>query len=233
MRATVLVCLLISLLFALGCQQEPTTTGETEQVKRVERPLATPPKPPEPPIVEDFEGAPQLSLFPRVGDYQPDASSERHPYWVTFIDHLMKLSGLAASADEHNKAWSFRSVNTIDSLGFFSPLKVSPLTTYEVTFRMQATLPEGASAGIGILEFDEFLWLGEQYTESLYRQHYQNMHQGVRLTGDIEWSEQGFTFTTGPKTAMIHLVLFREGTHDSTVLLFDDIQIHPLSQQGK
>ena len=233
MRTALLLCIIVGLLSTGGCQDEPTTTPAPEPAKSAETPQAQPKVPPEPPIQEDFEGAPQLSLFPRVGDYQPELTDERHPYWMTFIDHLLKLSGLAVSEEEGNKAWSFRSVNSIDSLGFFSPLKVSPETTYEVSFRLKATLPDGASAGLGILEFDEFLWVGEQYPESLYRQRYRGMHQGVRLTGDIDWAVQSFSFTTGPQTSMIHLVLFREGAHDRTTLMFDDIQIRPLPSDHK
>ena len=63
-----------------------------------------------------------------------------------------------------------------------------------------------------------------QYTEELFKLHYRGSHEGKRLTGEPE-GEQTFTFRTGPETKMIHLVLFREGTHDRNSLMFDDIEI--------
>ncbi len=84
--------------------------------------------------------------------------------------------------------------------------------------------PEGASAGIGVLEFDQFLWIGEQYSEETFKKHYRGVHEGRRVTGKPT-GLQGFTFTTGPDTRMIHLVLFREGTHDRNSLMFDNISI--------
>ena len=180
--------------------------------------------PPTPPIKEDFQDQPKLSLFPRVGDYQPPVDSERHPYWRTFIDHLVKVTGVAENQEDGSRGWVFRSINSIDSLGYFAPLAVEPDTTYTVSFKLNAELPEGASAGIGVLEFNEFLWIGEQYTEETFKEHYRGVHEGKRLTGKPS-GIQSFSFTTGPETRMIHLVLFRDGTHDRNALMFDDIEI--------
>lgn len=184
------------------------------------------PAPPTPPLREDFESKPVLSLFPRVGDFQPERNDERHPYWVTFIEHAQKVAGLTHSEEPSNNAWSFRSINTVDSLGFFSPVAVEPLTTYDVSFRILSGLPEEANAGIGILEFNEFLWVGEQYTESLHKEHFRGGHEGLKIAGATEgWQEKDFQFTTGPDTRMVHLVLFREGEHSRNGVLFDDITI--------
>lgn len=223
------LCLLV--LFTAACQQEPppqapqTEAAQQEQSATlpVENP-GEPPEPPSPPLLEDFQGEPQLSLFPRAGDYRPADASDNLPYWATFIEHLVQVSGLAEEQTNGNRAWRFRSINTIDSVAYFSPVAVTPNTTYQVSFTLFAELPEEASAGIGILEFDQFLWIGEQYTEDIFQQHFRGSHAGKRLTGIIE-GQQGFAFTTGPDTRMIHLVLFREGTHDRNSVLFDDIRI--------
>ncbi len=197
---------------------------ETDDELREEEQDISEKQPPTPPIKEDFQGAPQLSLFPRVGDFQPPPDSERHPYWRTFIDHLVKVTGVAENAADGSRGWVFRSINSIDSLGYFSPLKVKPDTVYQVSFNLMGDLPEGASAGIGILEFDEFLWIGEQYTEETFKKHYRGVHEGRRVTGKPV-GLQTFTFRTSPETHMVHVVLFREGTHDRNSLMFDNISI--------
>lgn len=181
-------------------------------------------EPPAPPVYENFQGEPQLSLFPRAGDYRPADDSDRLPYWNTFIDHLVRVTGVAEEQATGNRAWVFRSIDTIDSVGYFSPLNVAPGTAYQVSFTLAADLPEGATAGIGILEFDEFLWVPGQYTEDIFKQHFRRSHEGKRLTGKIT-GKHSFTFTTGPDTRMIHVVLFREGAHDRNVVRFDDIKV--------
>jgi hypothetical protein len=211
----------------IGCQEEAPKTESPENVISVE-PAPEVVKeaiPPTPPIFEDFQGEPKLSLFPRVGDFRPAEGDERLPYWNTFIDHATKVSGLVENPEDGNKAWSFRSVNTIDSLGYFSPLAVEPDTTYRVSFKLKAELPEGATAGLGVLDFNEFIWVGEQYTEELFKEHYRGVHEGLRLTGSIDWQQHNFNFTSGPETRMVHLVMFREGTHDRSGVLFDDIRV--------
>jgi hypothetical protein len=221
------VLLLGLLLILIGCQEEAPNPDQTEAPALAD--VAEPTKqklvPPTTPIFEDFQGEPTLSLFPRVGDYRPETEDERLPYWNTFIDHLSKVSGLVQNPEDGNKAWSIRSINSIDSLGYFSPLAVEPNTSYRLSFKLKAQLAEGASAGIGILEFDEFLWIGEQYTEQTLQKHYRGVHEGIRRTGNSDWEEYDTTFTTHPETHMIHLVLFRDGTHDRNGILFDDIMM--------
>ncbi len=233
-----LIAFVIMLCLLLGCQEETPQSGQNDNGASVNDSAATgsvnatvPPEetvssekqPPRPPIIEDFQEEPKLSLFPRVGDYQPPPDDERHPYWRTFIDHLIKVTGVAENADG-SRGWVFRSINSIDSVGYFSPLAVEPNRSYQVSFKLMAELPEGASAGIGVLEFDEFLWIGEQYTEGTFKQHFRGVHEGKRLTAEVG-GQQNFSFTTGPQTKMIHLVLFREGAHDRNSLMFDDIEI--------
>lgn len=198
--------------------------AEQAQPATEERPGPTSENPPSPPLFEDFQGAPQLSLFPRVGDFRPAQDSERLPYWSTFIDHLVRTTGVAEDQATGNRAWAFRSIDSITSLGYFSPLAVDPLSRYKVSFTLSAELAEGATAGVGILEFDEFLWIPEQYTEEIYQQHFRGSKEGQRLQGTVSGSHS-FTFTTGQATRMIHLVLFRDGTHDRNSVLFDDIKI--------
>ena len=136
----------------------------------------------------------------------------------------MKITRIVEDQKDGNRSWSFHSIETVESLGYFAPIAVEPETYYEVSFDLKASLPEGASAGIGILEFDEFLWIGEQYTETLFRDHFQNVNEGKRLTGEVKGNHT-FAFQTGLKTQMIHLVLFRDGPHEREHLLFDNIKI--------
>lgn len=242
MRTAFFTLLLIFMISLSACQDEtqppiePAAQPDKQQVAAEKSSAATeeqiakerPDQPeqqrPSPPVFEDFQGEPQLSLFPRVGDFRPADDSDRLPYWQTFIEHLIKVTGVAEEAASGSRGWAFRSINTIDSVGFFSPLAVEPQTAYKVSFKLKADLSEGASAGIGILEFNEFLWVPAQYTEEMYVQHFRGSHEGQRLTGETN-DEYTFTFTTGPETKMIHVVLFREGEHDRNNLLFDDIGI--------
>ena len=247
MRTLIFASLCLTLFFASGCQEEvqqpvetaPQSTQKDEdaakQLTTVSEQAAslaeetsqaeqTNLEPPTPPIFEDFQGAPKLSLFPWAGDFRPADDSDRLPYWNTFIEHLVKVTGVAEEQSSGRRGWTFRSIKTIDSVGFFSPLAVEPQSTYQVSFRLTTELPEGASAGIGILEFNQFLWIPSQYTEELHKKHYRGLHEGKRVTGTTS-DTHSFTFTTGPETHMIHVVLFREGTHDRNSLMFDDIEI--------
>jgi hypothetical protein len=257
MRSLLFATLCLTLFLTTACQEEPPqvvkspsqsthdgkdgtkgtsdqeTAAEEEQASegQPEQPGDLEQKPPEPPIFEDFQGDPQLSLFPRAGDFRPTEDSDRLPYWKTFIEHLLKVTGVAEEQETGSRAWVFRSIKSIDSLGYFSPLAVEPQTTYQVSFQLTAELSEGASAGIGILEFNKFLWVPGQYTEETFKQHFSGSHEGKRLTGTNK-AEQTFTFTTGPETRMIHLVLFREGTHDRNSVMFDDIRIERVKGEG-
>ena len=247
MRTLIFASLCLTLFFASGCQEEVqqpvetapqstqkdedaakelTTVSEqaTSLAEETSQAEQTNLEPPKPPIFEDFQGAPKLSLFPRAGDFRPADDSDRLPYWNTFIEHLIKVTGVAEDQTSGSRGWTFRSIKTIDSVGFFSPLAVEPQSTYQVSFRLTTELPEGASAGIGILEFNEFLWISSQYTEELLNKHYRGVDEGKRVTGTTS-DTHSFTFTTGPETHMIHVVLFREGAHDRNSLMFDDIEI--------
>jgi len=180
--------------------------------------------PPAPPIKEDFEGEPKLSLFPRVGDFCPEESDrEGQSYWLTFIDHLVRTSGPIKG--KNGTGFAIRGNKSVDSVGFFSPLAVNPDTSYRVNFRAWSKLPKGGQGGVGILEFDEFLWVPGQYPKSLSEKHFQRAQTGVQLTGNHEGTTQSFSFRTGPKTHMIHLVFFREGTSDREPIVIDDIEI--------
>lgn len=244
MRLLIFVTFCLTLFIASGCQEDTPQTVEispkpTENIKSVakgltatEEPVQTveqeqevpEQEPPKPPLFEDFQGPPQLSLFPRVGDFRPAEESDRLPYWNTFIEHLVKVTGVAEEQASGSRGWVFRSINSIDSVGYFSPLGVEPQTEYKVSFNLTAELIEGASAGVGIIEFNQFLWIPGQYTEETFKQHFRGSIEGKRLT-DIIKGEQTFTFTTGPETRMIHIVLFREGAHDRNSLMFDNIRI--------
>lgn len=181
-------------------------------------------QPPAPPLHEDFEGEPKLSLFPRVGDFRPeDSDKEGMSYWLTFIDHLVRTSGPVRG--KNGTAYALRGIKGIDSVGLFSPLAVKPETDYHVTFRFWGKLPKGGQSGVGVLEFDEFLWVGEQYPRSLSEKHFQLSQIGTQLTGKHDGTTQNFTFRTGSKTRMIHLVFFREGTPDREPVIIDDIDI--------
>ena len=228
-RLTAVLLILLGLLFLTACEQQaPPPVEEKAPAAEV---AETPPaetEPPRPPIMEDFEGEPQLSLFPRVGDYRPPREDENFPYWVTFIDHLTKVSGRARGGTEEkpNHAWSFRGIKSIDSVGYFSPVAVKPGTTYRVSAKIMTDLPKGGKAGIGIIEFKEFSWEGEQYEKEMVDRLIVGSQIGVQLEGETGLDiEQNLTFTPSPETQMIHLVLFREGEHNRKPLIFDDISI--------
>lgn len=209
-------------------QEASTEAGPAEQEAEKDKVDEEMPLP-APPVFEDFQGTPQLTLFPRVGDFRPADDSDRLPFWNTFVDHLVRVTGVAEEQASGNRAWLFRSIDSIDSVGYFSPLAVAPQTSYRVSFDLAAELAQGASAGIGILEFNEFLWIPGQYTEEIHRQHFRGSQEGLRLTG-ISKDTHTFTFTTGPDTAMIHLVLFRDGSHDRNSVMFDDIRIEEVEK---
>ncbi|GEM_PF-1152503 len=254
MRSLLFAILCLTLFLATGCQEEPhqavksppqstldvKSSTKDQKTTTEEKPAQQEPsgqqgqpeqKPPEPPVFENFQDVPQLSLFPRAGDFRPAKDSDRLPYWKTFIEHLVKVTGVAEEKTTGSRAWVFRSIKSIDSLAYFSPLGVEPQTTYQVSFQLTAELPEGASAGIGILEFNKFLWIPGQYTEETFKQYFSGSHEGKRLTGTSK-GEHTFTFTTGPETRMIHVVLFREGTHDRNRVMFDDIRIEKMKDEG-
>lgn len=228
-----LLLLTLCLPLLAGCESRKEEPAPPPQAEVRPEP-AEPPPPPAPPIIETFDGEPQLSLFPRAGAFRPeDDDSEGLSYWKTFLDHLLKTSGIAAGAGrDGSRAWSVRSIKGLDSVAFFSPLAVEPETAYRVSFFLKGELPEKGEAGIGVLEFDEFLWIGDQFTETMAREHQSGSHEGIRLTGTREdWQEHAFTFTTSAQTGMIHLILFREGEAMRKPVLFDDIRIARIEQE--
>lgn len=224
---TVLLILLLFTLGLSGCDRSTPDVKTTQEATEQNTSSAADDRtPPTPPITETFEAEPQLSLFPRAGDVRPEETEERFPYWNTFIEHIIKTSGPANTGREENqRSWALRGIKTIDSVGFFSPLMVQPDSRYHVSFQIKTELIEGASAGIGVIEFSEFLWIGNQFTDAEMNSYGTGSQEGVRLTGTRDWEEQSFTFTTGPQTHMIHLIFFREGEHDRNPVLFDDIAI--------
>jgi hypothetical protein len=189
------------------------------------------PEPPRPPLFEDFQGQPQMSLFPRAGAYRPELEDNRGlQFWRTYIDHLLRTSGPVKvdQAGQENLVFGFRAIKGIDSVGFFSPIAVHPSTRYEVRASVSCDLAPGATAGIGLLEFDKFQWLGEQFPESLSKKTQIGSRIGVSLQGKVEKQPQTFSFTTGPETEMIHLVFFRDGEHDRNMVAIDNISIKQL-----
>jgi len=189
-------------------------------------------QPPTPPIREDFESEPKLSLFPRVAGTRPQEQEEGYPYWSSFIEHVARTSGpIMDNTPESKRCWALRGIGSIDSVGFFAPLAVKPATRYQVTARIKTDLADGASAGIGVIEFSKFLWVGEQFTEAQLQQYALRNVEGVRLTGKRDWTPVSFELTTGDQTGMIHLILFREGAKDRNPVLFDDIAVVPAPGQ--
>ncbi|BCR05574.1 hypothetical protein DESUT3_26430 [Desulfuromonas versatilis] len=230
---------MLALLLLGACRQEdhPGEPGPRREGTPVASSAYAPepgqPVPPAPPLREDFEGQPRLSLFPRIGDYRPENEDEVGlPFWNSYIEHVVRTSGVVEvpiPLGQGGRAFSFRSVAGLDSLGFFSPLAVEPETAYRVSARFKTALPEGGETGIGILEFDEFLWIGEQYPRSLAEQRQTGVQEGLKLRGDNNWEPQSFTFVTGEKTRMVHLIFYREGSEDRAPVLVDEISIEKIT----
>ncbi|RMH95207.1 MAG: hypothetical protein D6681_13255 [Calditrichaeota bacterium] len=231
---------IVCLLAVSGCKDTPQATFEQRQRYTVgchlqQTPAAsTDHSPPAPPLLEDFEGAPKMSLFPRIGSFRPESGDQGLPFWRTYIDHLRRTSGPVRLPHGNSQVcWSLRAVRGSASVGFFSPLAVKPGATYRVSMQIKTDLADGAKAGAGILEFDKFLWIGEQYPESVYRQHFQQAAPGGSVEGSHDWQPLDFSFTVGPNTRMVHLVLFREGPYDRQPVYFDDIRIQPAPSGGQ
>lgn len=223
--------LLILLMPLSGCEQPATALASPAASAPGPRAAGTQ-EPPAPPLFEDFEGTPRLNLFPRIGDYRPaDDDHERLPYWKTFLEHLSKTSGLIdlpPPLQQAGRVFALRSVAKLESVGFFTPLAVLPERSYQVNLAIHTELPEGGVFGVGLVEFDRFLWVGEQYTEELARTHQTGVQMGLELRGQHPWQSYQFRFTTGPRTAMVHLIFYREGTADRRPALLDDLRIELL-----
>lgn len=214
----------VALLIAAACQGQEEPRPPTATSPPAEAGSAGDLPQPAPPVREDFEGEPKLSLFPRVGAFSPEESDrEGQGLWLTFIDHLQRSSGPIRG--KNGTGFALRGIKTIDSVGYFSPLTVQPETSYRVTYRVWTRLPEGGRGGAGILEFDDFLWIPAQYPKSLSDKHFLKAHTGISLTGAHDGAVQEFTFRTGPKTRMIHLVFFLEGAVTKEPMVIDDIEI--------
>jgi len=208
--------LMFLLLCACRAEEKPAPAETTRQEVR---------QPPAPPIVEDFEGEPRLSLFPRVGAYRPEEDDATAlAYWRTYLEHLEHTAGVVA-LPEGGRAFGLRGVAQLDAFGFFSPLAVEPETRYRLRARGKHALGAEARAGIGILEFDQFLWIAEQYPQSLAEKHQRGLQTGIEVTGEGEWQEHETVFVTGPQTRMIHLVFYLEGAGNRAPVLWDDIAV--------
>lgn len=236
MRITITILVLFGIMNLLGCQskEERGPTQEKETAAQISQPSPEknqqkdqPSTPPTPPVIETFEETPQLSLFPRVVDFQPEPDdTERLPYWRSFMEHVIKTSGVKiVSTEPPNRALLIKSIASIDSVAFFAPLAVDPGASYQVSFKFKGDIPEGGRAGIAALEFSEFLWIGEQFTESQSKQYQLGVIQGQDMEGSQEWQVQNYSFTVGPKTKMIHLVFYRDAEDGKEPVLFDDISI--------
>lgn len=229
--------ILLFILSLTGCQSQTTeeqvVAPKVEVPKQAKTPTqAEEQEPPTPPLFENFQATPQISLFPRAGAFHPEAEDEKGiQFWRTYIDHLTRTSGPTqiGTEAEPNIAFGFRAIKGLDSVGVFSPIAVSPETTYEVKALLSCNLTEGATAGIGVLEFKKFLWIGEQFSETMAKEHQVGTQQGIKLKGNVEKQSQSFTFTTGPRTKMIHLVFFRDGVQDRNPVLIDDIEINEIA----
>ena len=226
MRHALLLVVLLPILLLAACGEEPARDTRPPAV-------SSEPSPPAPPVRETFDGEPQLSLFPRVGAERPEGGTQDVGIWASYVEHLMRLSGVASQAGRDNsRGWIVASLRTVGSVGFFAPLAVQPNTTYRVSFDFAGELPKEGSAGIGALEFDRFLWISEQMTAAQLKEHQTGLHQGLRLTGSQAWGTHTFTFTTSPRAGMIHLILFREGAADrKQPVRFDNIVVEAASSR--
>jgi hypothetical protein len=220
-----ILCLVLISGLVLACQPENDQGPGKFQGPSPNAALQSQPDPPAPPLLEDFESEPKLSLFPRIGDYRPEASDQlRLPFYNAYLEHLVRSAGVVELPGEGH-AFRMRSVARLDSVGFFSPIAVQPDTAYRISACFKTELPEDGRAGIGILEFDQFLWVSEQYPRSLAERHQTGMQEGLEISGVHDWQPQSFEIITGINTRMIHLVFYREGTDHRAPVLFDDVKI--------
>lgn len=188
----------------------------------------TEPSPPGVPVTESFEREPQLSLFARVASFRPaDDDSEALGFWTTYIDHVQRTSGMRPqSGRDNSNGWVIHGIKGMTSVAFFAPLAVKPMTRYHVSFDYKGELPKDASAGIGVLEFKEFLWIGEQFTEELSKEYQSGAFPGMAVQSKKDWQTYSFDFTTSPQAGMIHLILYRDGNMDrEKPVVFDNIAI--------
>ena len=211
-------------LLAPGAPQEEQAAGKGQEMKATDA-EATPPGIP---VSESFDREPQLSLFARVAAYRPaDNDSEGLGFWTTYIDHIQRTSGMRPkSGRDESNGWIIHGIKGVSSVSFFAPLAVKPATRYHVTFDFKGNLPQEASAGVGVLEFKKFLWVGEQFTEELSKEYQSGSFAGITLKNKNEWKQHSFDFTTSPQAGMIHLILHRDGVMDrEKPVFFDNIAV--------
>ncbi|MDO9079856.1 MAG: hypothetical protein Q7U44_03580 [Desulfuromonadales bacterium] len=220
----------VIVLFCLSCfackSEEKTPTPPAKE--SAEKAPEAQPNPPGVPVTETFEQEPQLSLFARVATFRPpDDDNEALGFWATYIDHVERTSGMRPKTgrDESN-GWVIHGIKGMTSVAFFAPLAVKPVTRYHVSFDYKGELPKDASAGMGALEFKEFLWIGEQFTEELSKEYQSGAFPGIAVKSKKDWQTYSFDFTTSPQAGMIHLVLYRDGNMDrEKPVFFDNIAI--------
>jgi hypothetical protein len=130
------------------------------------------------------------------------------------------------SGRDNSNGWVIHGVKGMSSVAFFAPLAVKPATRYHISFDFKGELPKDASAGIRVLEFKEFLWIGEQFTEELSRKYQSGAFAGIAVKSRSDWQNYSFDFTTSPQAGMIHLILYRDGNMDrEQAVFFDNIAI--------
>lgn len=218
-----IICLCLS---SFACKPEEKAAPQPAAVVRDSATKApeTEPTPPGVPVTETFEREPQLSLFARVASFRPaDDDSEGLGFWTTYIDHIQRTSGMRPkSGRDNSNGWTIHGIKGLSSVAFFAPLAVKPTTRYHVSFDFKGELPKGASAGIGVLEFKEFLWIGEQFTEELSKKYQSGAFPGITVKNKNDWQSYSFDFTTSPQAGMVHLILYRDGNMDREKPVFFD-----------
>lgn len=222
--------IVIFCLFCFACKSEEKDTPQTPPPAKESTAKApeAEPTPPGVPVTETFEREPQLSLFARVASFRPaDDDSEALGFWTTYIDHVQRTSGMRPKAGrDDSNGWVIHGIKGMTSVAFFAPLAVKPETRYHVSFDYKGELPKDASAGMGALEFKEFLWIGEQFTEELSKEYQSGAFPGMAVKSKKGWQTYSFDFTTSPHAGMIHLVLYRDGNMDrEKPVFFDNIAI--------
>lgn len=231
MRSFVMAVLIVFLcLSCVACKSEEKAAPQPPVAAKgsdATMPEAEP-TPPGVPVTETFEREPQLSLFARVASFRPaDDDSEALGFWTTYIDHIQRTSGMRPKAGRDNSnGWVIHGIKGMTSVAFFAPLGVKPATRYHVSFDFKGELPKDASAGIGVLEYKEFLWIGEQFTEELSKKYQSGAFPGIAVKSKNDWQNYTFDFTTSPQAGMIHLILYRDGNMDrEKPVFFDNIAI--------
>lgn len=226
--ATAVIILLLS-LSCFACKSEEKAAPQPPAARETETKMPeTEPTPPGVPVTETFEREPQLNLFARVASFRPaDSDREGLGFWTTYIDHVQRTSGMRPqSGRDNSNGWVVHGIKGMTSVAFFAPLAVKPATRYHVSFDFKGELPKEASAGIGVLEFKEFLWIGEQFTEELSKEYQSGAFPGAAVKSKGDWQNYSFDFTTSSQAGMVHLILYRDGNMDrEKPVFFDNIAI--------